>query len=139
MKIFGLDFTGLYKNPSVLFFIFLLWRLSNHFYQRSYEKPPVYITNIKVSLTFPHFLKDLRSRTFWQWIDGSFKKKERKNYAFWRLILRNVKKKNFLIFRFCQIWPEVLWFWKIVIQQVILAQITDRRTCYFVPTTLAKF
>ena len=32
------------KNASFLFFIFLLWRLSNHFFMK---KPTIFITNIK--------------------------------------------------------------------------------------------
>ena len=63
------------KNASFLFFIFfLLGRYSRHFCQRSYGKPPVFITNIKSSHNFPHFHKDLRSRNFGQWNSGPLKK-----------------------------------------------------------------
>ena len=63
------------KNASFLFFIFfLLGRYSRHFCQRSYGKPPVFITNIKSSHNFPHFHKDLRSRNFGQWNSAPLKK-----------------------------------------------------------------
>ena len=78
------------------------------------RKPTIFITNIKITHNFLHFHQDLRSRNFWQWNDGLFFKKW-KNCAFWRLILTNLERKRFWILWICQIWPEVLWFWKTVI------------------------
>ena len=121
MKIFGLDFKGP-ENASFLFFIFfLLGRYSRHFCQRSYGKPPVFITNIKSSHNFPHFHKDLRSRNFGQWNSGPLKKW--KNFAFWRLILRNVKREKIEFFEFVKYGQkyfdsERLWYRKLSLLKV---------------------
>ena len=37
------------------------------------KKPPVFVTNTKSTHNLLHFHKDLRSRNFWQWSDGSLK------------------------------------------------------------------
>ena len=72
MKSFDLDFTDP-KYASFLFFIFSLWRLSNHFCQRSYERTNHLHNDYQKYSFFLHFYKDLTSRNFWQWNDGLFK------------------------------------------------------------------
>ena len=65
------------------------------------KKPPVLITNIKSSFII-NLYKDLRSSN-----ETTVFFKKWKNYAFWRLILRNVKRKKFWILWICQIWWDV--------------------------------
>ena len=96
------------KNASFLFFIFLLWRLSNHFFMK---KPTIFITNIKSTHSSYIFTMIWHLETF----GNETLKKKKKNYAFWRLILTNVERKKSWILRIFQIWSEVLRFWKIVI------------------------
>ena len=72
MKSFDLNFTDP-KYASFLFFIFSLWRLSNHFCQRSYEKTNQLHNDYQKYSFFLHFYKDLISRNFWQWNDSLFK------------------------------------------------------------------
>ena len=61
------------KYVNFLFFIFSLWRLSNSFFQRSYQKTTSFHNNVKSAHIFLHFHKDLTSKNFWQWNDGPLK------------------------------------------------------------------
>ena len=73
MESFDLDFTCP-KSASFLFFIFWLWRLSNHLSKILWKKNNHFHNEYLMYSFFLHFHKDLTSKNFWQWNHGLFKK-----------------------------------------------------------------
>ena len=122
----------LYEPKNTLVFCFSFFHFDDFlttFAKDLIQKPPVFITNIKSTHNFLHFHKNLRSKSLL---------KKVKKLRFSAADSDKCRKEKILNSLNLSNMARVLWFWKIVLWQVILAQITGRRTCYCRSQTFVK-